>query len=150
MDWEVRGLPVHVLLVHALVVLVPTAAGAVVLASWWPAARRRLGWLPAALAVLALALTPVTTAAGEWLRDRLPRAPLIAEHTELGDQLLPWVGGLAVVAVASALVGQRGSGRTVRLLVALLATAVAVGATVQTVRVGESGARAVWEGSVAS
>lgn len=151
--WSFDGLPVHVLLVHALVVLVPAAAAAVVAAAWLPGLRRRLGPVPVGLAVLALVLTPVTAQAGEWLQDRLPQAPLIADHAELGEGLLPWVVGLAVGAVGVHLVGRRQDGGSaqvpsaLRIGVAVLATALAVAATVQTVRTGESGSRAVWEGS---
>src|SRR3954447_21785337 len=54
----VFGLPVHALVVHATVVIVPTAAISVLLAPVWPRFRRWAGWGPAALAVVALILTP--------------------------------------------------------------------------------------------
>ena len=43
MEYEVNGLPLHVLLVHFIVVGVPLAALLTVLSALWPAARRRLG-----------------------------------------------------------------------------------------------------------
>src|SRR5215218_1417487 len=88
--FAVNGLPVHVLIVHAVVIFVPLAAVSVLVAAAWPGARRRLGLLPAATAAVALALVPVATAAGEWLKARLPSAPLIEQHASLGDDLLPW------------------------------------------------------------
>ena len=54
---SVNGLPAHILLVHALVVLLPLAALLLVLTAAWPAARGRLAGLNANLSVL----VPVTT-----------------------------------------------------------------------------------------
>jgi hypothetical protein len=96
---RISGLPAHVLLVHAVVVLVPLAALLLVASAWWPAARRKLGLLTPLAALIALILVPVTTHAGEWLRDRVPATPLIDRHAELGDSLLPWALAMFVVAV---------------------------------------------------
>jgi hypothetical protein len=147
--WQIDGLPVHVLVVHAVVVLVPVASAAVVAAALWPAARRRLGVVPLVLAVGALALVPVTTASGQWLADRTPGDPLLGEHVALGPTLLPWVAGLAVAAVAVLLADRRALPRPVPAVVAALALVVAVGATATTYRVGESGARSVWQDRLA-
>lgn len=153
------GLPTHVLLVHAVVVLVPVAALAVVLSVWSPTLRRRLGLMTPALTLLALVLTPITANAGEWLQDQLPDAPAIRRHADLGEQLWPWVLALFLLSVVAHLLARRAEAadatRTappawLPVLVAVLATAAAVGATVQTVRIGESGARAVWEGTGSS
>ncbi|WP_375500001.1 DUF2231 domain-containing protein [uncultured Jatrophihabitans sp.] len=98
MPVKIGGLPAHVLLVHAVVVLLPLAAIMLVLGVLWPAARRRFGLLTPLLALVGLALVPVTTHAGEWLEDRLPRSKAIERHADLGDQLLPWAAGLFVLA----------------------------------------------------
>ncbi len=170
---EISGLPAHVLLVHAVVVLVPLAALALVLAALWPAFRRRAGIVVPLLALIALAMVPVTTDAGEWLERRVPRSHLIHEHTELGDTLLPWAIGLFVLAAGVWVLyrwsrspfaerrpgdsQQDEAGQTteptrprgltaLRVVVAVLALAVSVGAVVQTYRIGESGARAAWQG----
>lgn len=55
----VNGLPAHILLVHAIVVLLPLAALLLVLTALWPAARRRLAGPNAILSLLVLALVPV-------------------------------------------------------------------------------------------
>jgi hypothetical protein len=96
----VNGLPAHILLVHAVVGLVPVTALLVVLVAVWPAARRRLTWAAAALAVATLLIVPVTTQAGEWLEHRVERSALVRAHAELGDTMLPWTIALAVVALA--------------------------------------------------
>lgn len=99
MPTRINGLPAHVLLVHAVVVLIPLAALLLLASAWWPAARRKLGLLTPLVALIALVLVPVTTHAGEWLRDRVPATPLIKRHAELGDTLLPWALAMFVVSV---------------------------------------------------
>jgi hypothetical protein len=64
----INGLPAHILLVHAIVVLLPLSALLLVLSAGWERARRRLAGANALLAVLVVVLVPVTTNAGEWLR----------------------------------------------------------------------------------
>lgn len=83
-----NGLPAHILLVHAIVVLLPLAAGLLVLTAVWPAARRRLAGPNALLSLGVLVLVPITTDAGEWLERRVPSSELLHDHTELGDTAL--------------------------------------------------------------
>jgi len=168
----INGLPAHVLLVHLVVVLIPVSAVLVVLVAAWPAARRRLDVLTAALAVAALVAVPITTDAGEWLERRVPRTPLIRAHTQLGDTMLPWAIGLAVIALVvlgrervahrqaarasePSAVEIRDGGRhqresrrdrLVTAVVGVLAVVVAVGSVVTVYRIGDSGARAAWTG----
>ncbi len=168
MPTEVSGLPAHVLLVHAVVVLVPLAALALVAAAVWPAFRRRLGVLVPLIALVSLVLVPVTTHAGEWLEARVSSTALIRAHTELGDGLLPWAFGVFALATGVWLLGRYAArhrttnagdgaqatgpaprGRLLlagQIVAAVLAVVVAAGALVQTYRIGESGARAAWAG----
>jgi hypothetical protein len=102
---KIHGLPAHVLLIHAVVVLVPAAALMLVASAVWPAARAKLGFLTPAVALVALALVPITTQAGHWLQDHLRNNegkvnPLILRHAELGDGLLPWAIGIFVMSAA--------------------------------------------------
>ncbi|WP_328457929.1 MULTISPECIES: hypothetical protein [unclassified Amycolatopsis] len=95
----VNGLPAHILLVHAIVVLLPLAALLLVLSALWPAARAKLAGPNAILAVLVVVLVPITTDAGEWLERRVASTPAVRTHTELGDTAL-WVAlPVAVLAV---------------------------------------------------
>lgn len=96
----INGLPAHVLLVHAVVVLLPLASLALVLSVLWPAARRRLGIVTPLLALVGLILVPITTSAGEYLEKQFGESPLIEKHAHLGDQLLPYAIALFVVALA--------------------------------------------------
>ncbi|MBL1078960.1 hypothetical protein JK358_31605 [Nocardia sp. 2] len=146
------GLPIHVLLVHGIIVLVPLTAALLILCALWPAARSRFLWLAVGLAVVVLALTPLTTEAGEWLRDRIgTTTPEIERHVQLGDQMLYYVVPLVVSAALLVVVRQReirgrALGKVAVAAIAVLVLATGVTSTVHTYRVGESGSRAVWGG----
>ncbi len=106
MPGTVFGVPLHPLVVHATVVLVPLAALLVLLAAVWPAARRRIGlWAPV-VAIIALFLVPLTTSSGEDLQARVADTALVRAHAEMGDSLIPWAFGLAVAAIALILVSR--------------------------------------------
>ena len=86
---------------HAIVVLAPLTALLEILCGFWPAARRRLVWLVLALAVVTTMLTPLTTDAGEWLKDqRRSVSPVLQEHAERGEWMIYFSVALLVVAVA--------------------------------------------------
>jgi hypothetical protein len=105
---QINGLPAHVLLIHVVIAAIPIAALMLVASATWPAARARLGFLTPVVALVALVMVPITTNAGEWLRDHLGFTNArVRRHAELGDQLLPWAIGLFVLAVAVYLVGRR-------------------------------------------
>jgi len=141
----IHGLPAHPLLVHAVVVLLPLAALALVLHATWPAARLRLGLVTPLLALVVLVLVPVTMHAGDDLAQRFGVNPLIERHRQLAHQLLPWTIALFVATVA--VWGWRRPPRWVRLLLVGAAVVVAVGTTVTLIRVGDAGARATWGGA---
>ncbi|SEN70780.1 hypothetical protein E3O25_08500 [Cryobacterium sp. TMT1-3] len=161
-DWEFNGLPLHVLIVHAVVIVVPLAALCAVLTAFWPAARRRLGVVTPLVALAALVLVPMAVQAGEWLQSRLVNVtPLLGTHTSLGKTMLPWVIVLFLAAAlqwfwyryveaegarfSSAVPSHRG--RLVATIVLdLVILAGAIGSVVLVALIGESGSRAVWTG----
>ena len=165
MDYIFADLPLHVLLVHAVIVLVPLVGLALVLVAAWPAARRVL-WLPVLIsAVLLVPLGLVTIEAGKWLQARVPAAPLIEAHTSIGESIVPWLWallGVAVLvsawAVIELLAARRSTGTeerrpargpriAVNSVLTVAAVAVTAGAAWTVFQIGESGSRAVWEGS---
>ncbi|MGY4642527.1 DUF2231 domain-containing protein [Cellulomonas sp. URHB0016] len=156
---EVNGLPTHILLIHAVVVLLPLAALLVAVTAWWPTLRRRLGVLTPLLTVGVTVLVPLTTHYGEWLEGHVPHTDLVEEHAELGDQILPWALALSALSVGIWLWGRyldaRGGARAGRerrlaMVGGILAVVVAVGTIVAVVRAGESGARAAWDDRVST
>ncbi len=99
MDFQIAGLPAHILLVHVVVVGIPLLAVLLVVLAAWPAARRVL-WLPTVIgAFVLLGLTYLTIESGEWLEHRVNETPLIEAHTEQGKDIEPWAIGLTVIAV---------------------------------------------------
>ena len=68
-DLQVGGLPLHPLIVHVIVVLVPLTALAIILGTLWPAARRRLGIVTSLAALVLVILVPITVAAGQSLEQ---------------------------------------------------------------------------------
>ncbi len=161
----INGLPAHVLLVHVVVVLVPLTALALVVCVIWPFWIPRIGIALPSLALVALISVPVTMNAGDWLENHLPRTPLLRKHTELGGTLLPWALGLFVLVVVVWWYGRGASGGAatatdssrrdgvaalgvpVRVIVVVLSVVVAAGSVVQVYRIGDSGAKAAWQGN---
>lgn len=154
----INGIPAHVLFVHVVVVLVPLTALALIFCAAFPSVMRRFGLALPILALVSLISVPLTTSAGEWLERHVDSDPLVRKHAELGDQLLPWVIGLFVVATGvwwayrrtargvTETAGETGAevGMPLRVTAAVLSLAVGVGAGVQVYRIGDSGAKAAW------
>ncbi len=155
----VNDLPLHVLLVHFVIVLVPIAALCAVATAVWPAARRRLGIVTPLLALATMILVPIVTDAGAWLQARVPSTPLIVQHTALGHTLYPWTIALFVFTALQwawfFFFDREGSPRRpsalVRRIVVVVLTVVAVGLAIGTITdvvlIGEAGSRALWQNS---
>lgn len=147
----IGGLPLHPLVVHATEVLVPSAALVIVLAALWPLFRRWARFLPLGLALVSLALVPISTESGEALKERVGEPALIQTHADIAEGMLPWVFGLVVIAAAllwwnwneHTAVAPRAP-KWVALSLAVVALVVSTGTIVQAIRVGHSGATAVW------
>jgi predicted membrane protein DUF2231 len=157
----VNGLPAHVLLVHAIVVLLPLSAALLLLTALWPPARRRLAGPNAILSLLVVVLVPITTSAGEWLEHKLAPNPLIHRHTELGDTAIYAAVAVALLAVIVWWRQREGTDTastrrtylapasgTVTALVTVLALVVSGAAIYDVVRIGDSGAQASWTGRI--
>lgn len=158
MNWVIAGLPLHPLLVHASVILIPLAALCTVLSLIWPTARRRLGIVTPILAFAALGATVLTVQAGEALAEVITPTALSGAHVAIGGTVRFWIFGLFLVAAAQWLwfryfgPGQKFAARipsagTRTVLTVVLAVAVAitsVGSVVSVVIVGDTGAQAVW------
>ncbi|WNV84829.1 DUF2231 domain-containing protein [Umezawaea sp. Da 62-37] len=164
----VNGLPTHILLVHAIIVLLPLSALLLMLSALWPVLRRRLAGPNAILSLVVLALVPVTTDAGEWLEHRVQFSALIRTHTELGDTALFVAIPVALLALVIWWRGresstirtedtQTGAPATQRTFLAPSSAAVgaviavlsilAAGAAVYDIYLtGDSGAQATWQG----
>ena len=136
----IAGLPLHPLVVHAVVVGIPVMS----LVTVAVAVRRPPQvwlWLVVAANTGLLAITAVAKEAGQELEDRVGEEA-VEVHSELGEKMPYFVVALLVASVLVALVRRGGALSKVVVVVAVVA---AVAATVWVVRVGDSGSRAVWE-----
>jgi uncharacterized membrane protein len=146
----VDGLPLHPLLVHFVVVLLPLAAAGAVVISVWPAARQRFGWLVVAATAGAVLLIPFTTHAGAQLKARLPDNAQINRHEELGNLMLRLSIPLLVFVVALMVVHELSQRREIpwaklaMVVLAVLTIGSAVLAGVHVFRTGEAGSRSVY------
>jgi uncharacterized membrane protein len=150
----IDGLPVHPLVVHAVVVLLPLAILGTLAIVVRPSWRVTYGPLVTGVALVATVLVPVATSSGEALEKRVGDPGI---HAELGDQLLWFAIPVLVLAAALTLLERRrAAGKplpgpdALRTGVAVLAVVAALACAVQVYRVGDSGARAVWGDQVAS
>ena len=146
------GLPAHLLIVHAAIVLVPLVAIGTVIIALWPKARGVFGWAVALLSVAAFGFVGLAQKSGETLADHVPSSPLVREHVAMGEAVLPWafvIMGVACSVMAlhwylSRLDGRPDWYRPVSIALATVAVVAALGGAVQVYRVGHSGARATW------
>lgn len=143
----VFGLPMHPLIVHATVVLVPLAALLVALAAVQGRFRSWIGPVAPVAAVLACGLVPLSTGSGEELEHHVGESSLVQRHADLAGTLIWFVIPLAVVAVAEYWL-HRSHSNSRGLVVAVAAASVLLaGATlVDVVLIGHSGAKASWSG----
>jgi len=82
----IDGLPLHPLVVHAVVVLLPAAAMGTIAIAVVPSWRRRYGVLVGLIALVATAMVPVATRTGAALMRRV--GPPAGNHQALGGELL--------------------------------------------------------------
>ncbi|GAB3599065.1 hypothetical protein GCM10027446_30520 [Angustibacter peucedani] len=143
-----RGLPVHVLVIHAVVIGVPLMALVTTVVAFVPRWRARLAWPVAVVDALLVGVTFVAKESGEKLLDRIGSSPAVDRHVELGDKMLWFTIGLLVAAVLVALV--RNLTGAVPVVVGVLVLAASLAATGWVVRTGEAGSDAVWKDVVAN
>lgn len=162
----VAGLPVHVLVIHAVVVLGPLAGVAGVAFAALPARRALLAWPLLGLAAVAALTAFVATRSGEALQARLASLGLgedvltaIGEHSERGEQARNVAFlflGLVVAAVV--LLRRRSAGRedggvpggALETVVAVAVGLAGVAVVVLVVLAGHSGSTVVWSDIIES
>lgn len=158
MDWTFNGLPIHILVVHFVVVVVPATSLLLLLAAFWPAARARIGIVSPLVALAGLGSVVIAAEAGEALEEQVTETALVELHTHLGEDLLPWAVGLFAVALVqwvwyhfftgsgryANLVTKKSLRLAVTVALAVAVVAVVVGSSYYVFLIGESGARATW------
>jgi uncharacterized membrane protein len=140
---NIFGLPLHPLVVHAAVVLMPLASLGALVVVVSSRARERFGWLTVAFAIAAAGAAVTARISGEALAQSLGGiAPLIATHRLYGE-LTPWPAvALAITLPAGLLIRSRSKPAWVA--AAALTVLAALAGLVLVVLTGDAGARAVW------
>jgi len=155
---SIGGLPLHPLVIHAVVVFAPLAALAGLAYAFLPRWRWLLRWPLVVMTLIAVVSAYVATLSGADLAesrglDQLPAVQTHEERGELARNLLiafTVVVGLSVWRLGgpSALTSRRGErpqqGGTLDLGLSALLALGAVAVLVAVVLAGDSGARAVW------
>lgn len=142
----VGGLPLHVLVVHGLVVGIPLMALVTVATAWLRPLRQKASWVVVVANAGLLGLSWVATQSGEKLQDRREsltggEIESIELHEDRGE-LVPYaVLMLLAVSVLVALTRRRQSLRLPSTILAALVAVIVVG---WTVLVGHSGSESVW------
>lgn len=146
---QINGLPLHPLVVHAVVVLVPLSAIGALLVALRPRWARPYGPLVAVGAVAAAGSAWVAMQAGNALETELGYTgdllAQLAEHGRWGLYVVYLGIAFAVVAIVSTVLAFRGRpGSAARRVSAWLAATLGAAATVFTFLAGETGAESVW------
>jgi hypothetical protein len=152
------GLPMHALVIHAVVVFVPLTSLAAIGYAVRPGWRRVLRWPVVVGAVVSGVSAYVATESGEQLLRRVSAAragttdfALLAEHQEWGDRARTVCFVFMLVALALVWFvrppGDRSpGGRSLGTVLSVLGVVSAVAATVTVVLAGHAGSAAVWHG----
>lgn len=140
----ITGLPIHPLVVHAVIVLLPLAALGAILVAARQRWDRKYGWLVVLGAFIALGSSVVAKESGEKLASRVGWPE---DHIEWGEKVPLVAFGLFVVVLVLWFLDRRDrDGRTtLTKVVAVLTILAAVGALAIAVLAGHSGATAVWK-----
>lgn len=140
---DILGLPLHPLVVHAAVVLVPLAALGTLVIALSARARKRYGSLVALGSVVAFGSVIGARVTGEDFAGTTTGEGALGTHMYWG-LLAPWpTAALAVTSILLALAG-RGNSRPLILATGILAVLSALASLAVVVLVGHSGATAVW------
>ncbi|NUP46218.1 MAG: hypothetical protein HOW97_02730 [Catenulispora sp.] len=151
MDYKIFGLPTHVLVIHLMVVGIPVAALATVAMAVRPQWRAgKIGFAIVGIDALAVVGTWIARLTGLAFFNSFSgfsQLKPVIDHKNLGLTLIWYVLGLLVAAILLVL-AEKYERPPLTTIFAVIATAAAVAAVVQTIRVGDAGARATWSGYI--
>lgn len=158
---RVFGLPAHPLIVHAAVVVTPLLAALVIVYAALPLLglsrwRPRLDWAVVLSALAAPGCVFAAKQSGEAFADLMfdgSLPALVAEHERLATPLLLLTAGLAVAALLLVYLtrnrgpaGSAAAAKAAAVAVPVVAVGLALVVGYYVVRIGHSGATAVWGG----
>jgi len=160
------GVPAHPLLVHAAVVLVPLLALLTIAYALVPLVRPHVRWVLGLLAIATPLAALAAKLSGDAFLSRLQEKgrvsaeflPRLEEHQDLGTMTLIVAVVLAILTLVlvykvgpgvpvTGPAGATGMAKVLPLVLAVLSVVVAVVGLYYVIRTGDTGAKAVWEGS---
>lgn len=140
------GLPLHPLVVHAAVVLLPLAALGALVIALSARARKSYGWPVVVAAFVAAGAVVAARLSGEDLLQTIPLAgQALTTHMTWG-LLAPWPAGALALTTLFLVLAGRGRSRPLLITAALLTVLAALASLAVIVIVGHSGSTAVWGG----
>lgn len=157
----INGMPLHPLVVHGAVVLVPLALIFAAL-TFVAGIRRTMTFLAGATGMVAFIFVALAHSSGERLEESLPGSAAISRHAEMAGPIVPLVFATgAVLAVLAILELPRpaivtdirerlAAARWVLPAGRVAGIVLAVISVVQVILIGDSGAAAVWSGVAGS
>ncbi|HEY9377012.1 MAG TPA: DUF2231 domain-containing protein [Jiangellaceae bacterium] len=144
----VFGVPLHPLVNHAVIVLVPLAVLGTLVITAVPRWRTAYGWLVVALSAVAFVSVPVATRSGRNLEASLelggPALEKVQDHQVMGDRVIWAVGTMLVLDLALMLMHRAGRPAGQTTIIGVLASIAGLVALVLVVLTGHLGAAAVW------
>jgi hypothetical protein len=142
------GLPVHIFVTHAVAVLIPVGALAMILMVFVPKLRKNFSYLSAAVTVVAAIAASVAAQSGEALAQRVGYPGV---HQEWGEKLVPVAWALAAVSVLWVVL-MRLENRVAgvwKVIVAVPVVGLSIASIVLVILTGHSGAEVTWAKRVA-
>ena len=139
----ITGLPVHVFITHAVVVLLPLAVLSLILVIALPRLRAHYRYPAVGLAVVGALSAIVAEQSGEALEARVGSA---GQHAEWGETLVPVAVALAVLSVIWLILSRMASsrGKILAAVIGVVVIVVGIVAVWLTVLAGHSGAEETW------
>jgi uncharacterized membrane protein len=144
--YTVAGLPVHALIVHFAVVVLPISAIALIAMIYTPKIKNKYSFISVIGVILGSASVLIAKQSGEALSERIG---LPVEHSDYGTYLTI----AAFIFMALSIIWYRSSkGRRSRVVTSLghLTVVAAIAVLALTFLTGHSGAQSVWEGKLAA
>ena len=145
----ITGLPVHVLITHAVVVLLPLAVLTLILVITIPKLRSHYRYPAVGLAIVSAISAIIAEQSGTALQARVGYP---GEHAEWGEMLPPVAVALAVLSVIWLIVSRMASSRGKVLAAIIGGVIIVLGiiAVVITVQAGHSGSEQTWSERIES
>ena len=148
----ITGLPLHPLVIHAVVLLVPLLVLAGIVYALVPRLRGRIGWVAVLLALAGVGSTLLAKLSGDAFRRRIVRKHManqeilvkIDSHRSLGTTTLYLTIALAVVVLLLVLLRTLPRGASMALSV--ITVVLGLVTVYYVYRTGDAGARIVWTG----